>query len=225
MPLGTPVFKTGVIDHSTISPKRVVADFAVQRYDKKRKQRSETQKIIGSAAVFDDFTTQRNTPTRCFPTFSASRPYCTPPADRTPTRHRHIFLTPQHQILQSTASFSSTRGNIFFIPRQHFLQPAALNISTRGNKFFSPRIKTFSVAWKYISKPWKYILVPLKYISKPLKLFYRRRQNNLLREEKKFIAGGKTICCGRKRSLQPAVEGLGVRADRHSPAGYRLLMR
>jgi len=197
----------------------------VQRYDKKRKQRSETQKIIGFTAVFDDFTTQRNTPTRCFPTFSASRPYCTLPADRTPTRHRHIFLTLQHQILQSTASFSSTRGNIFF----------------------SPRIKTFSVAWKYISKPWKYILVPRKYISKPLKLFYRRRQYNLLREAKQFVAGGKevyrrrqynllqeakefvaggkTICCGRKRSLQPAAEGLGVRADRHSSAGYRLLMR
>ena len=54
---------------------------------------------------------------------------------------------------------------------------------------------------------------------------YRRRQNNLLREEKQFIAGGKTIYYGRQGSLQPATEGLGVRADRHSPAGYRLLMR
>ena len=52
VPLGTPVFKTGVIDHSTISPNRVVTDFAVQRYDKKRKLRSETQKIIGSSTVF-----------------------------------------------------------------------------------------------------------------------------------------------------------------------------
>jgi len=43
--------------------------------------------------------------------------------------------------------------------------------------------------------------VPRKYISKPLKLFYRRRQYNLLQETKKFIAGGKTIYRGRKNNF------------------------
>ena len=98
-----------------------------------------------------------------------------------PSRHVHSPLRTN----SSPLAYKSTAPNIVFLrpgltkpspqtykflaPGIQILRPGHTKPSPRTYKLLAPRIKTFSVARKYISKAWKYILKLLKYISKPLK--------------------------------------------------------
>ena len=91
------------------------------------------------------------------------------PLRTNPSPRTSFFFARGLQIPRPELTKPSSRTYKFLARGIQIPRPGHTKPSPRTYKLLAPRIKTFSVARKYISKAWKYILKLLKYISKPLK--------------------------------------------------------
>ena len=132
----------------------------------------------GFPAIFDGFSPKTNTPTRCFPTFSAPRPCFGHLADRFSSFRGNNDLCPRRQILQPTASNSSRHGINFFATRHQILRATDKNFFSGLEIYFKALEIYFSASEIYFSAS---------------EIYFKATEIVLSRAEKKFIACRKEV--------------------------------
>ena len=113
----------------------------------------------------------------------------------------HTAHLPRTGLQHATDTYSSPLSIKFFNPQLHFLQLAATFSSTRGIKYFNSRQQILLPANKNFFSGLEIYFKALEIYFSAAEIYFQATEIVLSQAAKQFIAGGKTICCGRQRSL------------------------